>query len=289
MNCVRLCFSLEMFREKDGKNHFVNPQLLSANKYLFGRTAKEIFVITVNQLTEAGVMVILNNHTSKSQWCCSDHDGDGLWFNNDYPEEEFFSCLEMLAELFRDNPRVVGIDLRNEIRPSYVGRPTWGDGSKFDWRQAAQTAADRIHRKAPDMLIIVGGLNYQLDFKGVLQHPLELKIPNKLVYSGHIYSFSWGPEVQWEAVSEEWFREKLFNEQLYVRGIAGRAGVPFLVGEFGENNRNVYWKFLMKYLKELDLDFTYWCLDGYKCDNQEDETYGVWTYDFKGARHPDML
>jgi len=31
-------------------------------------------------------MVILNNHTSKSQWCCSNNDGDGLWFNNEYPE-----------------------------------------------------------------------------------------------------------------------------------------------------------------------------------------------------------
>jgi len=27
--------------------------------------------------------------------------------------------------------------LRNEIRPSYVGQPTWGDGSKFDWKKAA--------------------------------------------------------------------------------------------------------------------------------------------------------
>ena len=42
-------------------------------------------------------------------------------------------------------------------------------------------------------------------------------------------------------------------------------------------------------MKELDLDWTYWCLDGYKCDDQEDETYGVWTKKFSGARHPDML
>lgn len=45
----------------------------------------------------------------------------------------------------------------------------------------------------------------------------------------------------------------------------------------------------MRILRELDLDWTYWCLDGYKCDEQEDETYGVWDYDFKQARHPDLL
>lgn len=48
-------------------------------------------------MTEEGLMVILNNHTSKSQWCCSHSDGDGLWFNNEYREEDFMRCLEKLA------------------------------------------------------------------------------------------------------------------------------------------------------------------------------------------------
>jgi endoglucanase len=40
----------------------------------------EIFDETVKALTKAGIMVILNNHTSKSQWCCTPWDGDGLWY-----------------------------------------------------------------------------------------------------------------------------------------------------------------------------------------------------------------
>lgn len=82
-------------------------------------------------------MVILNNHTSKSQWCCSHSDGDGLWFNKQYREEDFFKCLEDLADMFKGNERVIGIDLRNEVRKSASGVPTWGDGSKFDWKKAA--------------------------------------------------------------------------------------------------------------------------------------------------------
>ena len=62
-----------------------------------------------------------------------------------------------------------------------------------------------------------------------------------------------------------------------------------MLGEFGNNTRDEYWIYLIKYMKELDLDWTYWCLDGYKCDDQEDETYGVWTYKFNGSRHPLML
>jgi len=30
-------------------------------------------------------------------------------------------------------------------------------------------------------------------------------------------------------------------------------------------------------------------LDGFKCDPDKDETYGVFTNDFKEARHPELL
>ena len=44
----------------------------------------------------------------------------------------------------------------------------------------------------------------------------------------------------------------------------------------------------MKMLEELDIDWTYWCVDGYKCDDQEDETYGLLTKDYKYIRYPWM-
>ena len=79
------------------------------------------------------------------------------------------------------------------MRKSSSGTPTWGDGSKFDWKKAAEIAGDRIHKIAPHWLIVVGGLNYQLDLRAILNHPVRLEHPNKLVYSGHFYHFSWGP------------------------------------------------------------------------------------------------
>jgi hypothetical protein len=38
---------------------------------------------------------------------------------------------------------------------------------------------------------MVGGIDYQLDFSKVIDHPIKLHIPNKLVYTGHFYGFSW--------------------------------------------------------------------------------------------------
>ncbi len=66
-------------------NNVVKDKLISANPQFYGKTSMEIFDETVKELTEGGLMVYLNNHTSKSQWCCSDSDGDGLWWNKEYP------------------------------------------------------------------------------------------------------------------------------------------------------------------------------------------------------------
>ena len=77
MNCIRLTFSLQMFYD----NNIIDQKLIQANPKLYGKTAMQIFDATVESLTKAGLMVILNNHTSTSQWCCSPWDGDGMWWS----------------------------------------------------------------------------------------------------------------------------------------------------------------------------------------------------------------
>ena len=104
--------------------------------------------------------------------------------------------------------------------------PTWGTGIKFsDWRHAAEIIGNRIQDIAPHMLIIVGGIDYQKDLTGALKHPVNLKIPNKLVYSGHLYRFSW-PFSDPNKISYEDFFKKFFETQLFVRSL----GVPYLLG-----------------------------------------------------------
>lgn len=88
MNCIRLTYSLQLFF--DDKE--IPPIYLKANPELMGKTAMQIFDITIETLTDVGLMVILNNHTSTSQWCCSNDDGDGLWWSYKYPECMFFEC-----------------------------------------------------------------------------------------------------------------------------------------------------------------------------------------------------
>ena len=63
-------------------------------------------------------------------------------------------------------------------------------------------------------------------------------------------------------VSYEAFKDKFFNTQTYVRHL----GVPYFLGEFGNNCRDIPWQYLMRFLKETDIDWTYWALDGFKCE-----------------------
>lgn len=81
MNVIRLTYSLQLIFD----NNVIDKKYLKANPELIGKTALEIFDITVKTLTDVGLMVFLNNHNSTSQWCCSNDDGDGLWWSRKYP------------------------------------------------------------------------------------------------------------------------------------------------------------------------------------------------------------
>ena len=123
-NCIRLPFSLEQFYD----NPLIEADRLSANPELVGESSMSVFQAVVTGLTEAGLMVILNNHNSRAGWCCSEQDGEGLWWTNNYPEEMWLQALAAMAETFLSNPLVVGLDLRNELRKAHGHSPVWGGG-----------------------------------------------------------------------------------------------------------------------------------------------------------------
>eukprot|EP00351_Strombidinopsis_sp_SopsisLIS2011_P005947 CAMPEP_0116877330 /NCGR_PEP_ID=MMETSP0463-20121206/9113_1 /TAXON_ID=181622 /ORGANISM="Strombidinopsis sp, Strain SopsisLIS2011" /LENGTH=131 /DNA_ID=CAMNT_0004524509 /DNA_START=258 /DNA_END=653 /DNA_ORIENTATION=+ len=125
-------------------------------------TAMEIFDITVQSLSDAGQMIILNNHMSDAGWCCSPDDGNGLWHNPNYPTQMWMDCWTNMTARYSDNKLVIASDLRNELRHDKVhgGRATWGWGGDNDWHAAATRAGNAILAVNPDQLIIVEGLMY---------------------------------------------------------------------------------------------------------------------------------
>ena len=165
-NCVRLVYSEEQFH-KDPLPRVLDEKL-EANPALKGKTSKEIFHLTVDAITDAGLMVIFNSHNSDAMWCCSLHDNNGFWWNDDYDADTWLETLTDLAWHYKDEPLVVGNDLRNELRwdwESHPLPPLWGWGTEsLDWRKAAIKAARAIHAIDPTILVIVEGLNFATDF-----------------------------------------------------------------------------------------------------------------------------
>merc|ERR1719192_3003201 len=90
-NCVRLVFALDtIFLDS-----VVKPERLSANPDLVGMTSLELLDQAVQALTDAKLIVLLNNHISTAQWCCPSD--EGLWYTDEYPEEMWIQGLEVLT------------------------------------------------------------------------------------------------------------------------------------------------------------------------------------------------
>ena len=90
---------------------------------------------------------------------------------------------------------VIGNDLRNEVRVSFSDLfiPLWNfGGAHFDWKRAATLAAEAILAVNPNHLIIVESPNSGLNMVPVKPFPMKLSVPNRLIYSVHLYGFqSW--------------------------------------------------------------------------------------------------
>ncbi|CAL5349793.1 unnamed protein product [Camellia sinensis] len=61
-------------------------------------------------------MVILDNHTSKPDWCCDKSDGSGFFGDQYFNPDLWIKSLTVMASLFKGTPYVVGMSLRNELR-----------------------------------------------------------------------------------------------------------------------------------------------------------------------------
>jgi aryl-phospho-beta-D-glucosidase BglC (GH1 family) len=277
-NSVRLPYSDEMVMT----NPVILPHLLSANPDLVGKTALDVFEAVVEALTSQGLAVVVNNHITSATWCCGADPCDAGWANDHLPamlcrvrqtEDEWIQHWEEVMARFVNNTLVIGADLRNEVRG------VWGTMTWEMWATAAERAGNRLLKMNPDWLIIVGGTESQNDLSGVARRPVVLDVPNRVVYSAHVYSWSgWGSlGGRYAKRTYPSFVQSMRKNWAYLveGGIApvwvGEFGAP---GEPGRGDAN-YWQNLLRYLKAIDADFGYWAINPRKPKDNEEETYSI--------------
>ena len=275
-NSVRLPYSDEMVRT----NPLIPTSSLSANPDLFGLRALDVFEAAVTALTDAGLAVIVNNHITQATWCCGANLCDTSWHNEylgplcrvSQTEDDWIENWETIMSRFVDNPGVVGADLRNEVR-GFWGTMTWDM-----WATAAERLSERLLAMQPDWLMVVEGISSANDVSGARKRPVVLSIPNRVVYSAHVYSWSgWGELDQYNNRTYPSFVQSMRKNWAYLleENIA-----PVWVGEFGaprnpDKGDLHYWKNLMQYLEDVDADFGYWAINPRKPHLNEEESYSL--------------
>lgn len=311
LNSVRLPFSNEMLHTTAP----VPDAAVAANPALRGRTPLQVYDAVVTALTGAGFAVILNNHTGTTRWCCG-LDGNERW-NSTRSTAQWADDWVFLARRYRDNPRVVGADLYNEVRRDTWDDPNWGLGDGHDWQAAAQDAADRILTEAnPDLLIVIEGINWTGIPADGLPHgrpaltPVRalshtLVVSNKLVYSAHFYGYT-GPhhsgatglgethDLRYQDMDRAQLEQTLYDQAFFVSAESGaHFTAPVWISEFGIGADETgaapraWFQNMTGYLASSDADFAYWPLVGWSTTAQGapgGDTWAMLRYDAAGRR-----
>ncbi|MBW0434230.1 cellulase family glycosylhydrolase [Leptospira yasudae] len=295
-NSVRLPFSNLLLH----RNTAVSNESVAANPQFFGKTPLEVYDATIQALTQAGIVVILNNHTTFSEWCCG-YDYNGLWYHTgssfayNQTTEMWQSDWLMMIRRYKNNPMVVGADLRNEVRTMRKGdthipdSPNWGMNDINDWHKASQEMGVLITQENSNILVIVEGINWwglipilgsgeRPHLKPIKDLPVHLPLSNKLVYAAHNYAYigpnhngddsTSGGNIKYRDMDENTFKSTVQNEWGYVVTPEMYYSAPVWLSEFGASPsssgaQDQEWlRRLTDVLIERDMDFAYWPLNG---------------------------
>lgn len=204
-NSVRLGYALTMTDTRSTAGQYPkvpDPRLVAGSPELRGLTALEVFDRCVEALTRIGLLVVITSHVSSAGWCCTPHDGNSLWYNQQYSTEDWLRSLELIAARYKGNARVIGVDIRNEPRMDDDKHEMawWGvwepaafliPGYTFkDWRVAAAQGAVATWKGNPDILVIIEGISFAMHLGFVMSRKLKLAqrcLFSRVVYENHDY------------------------------------------------------------------------------------------------------
>ena len=286
VNSVRLPWANETLE----RNPLVPDYAVKANPQFRGKHALDVMDAVIDALAQARIMVILDNHVSRADWCCSETDGNGLWYNAEYPESKWLADWETIVRRYKHQPWVIGADLRNELRS---GAAWGGPDPKLDWHAASERGGNAVLTANPKLLIMVESPEYSTNFTGFDKLPVVLKVKQRVVYSPHAYYQAEHAFANYDEMKQAYDARAGFL-------LHSEPAVPLWVGEFGacqtlDCGADSDW-FIMyiRYLKENRVAWSYWALNGTQSSGEGRkydtvETYGLLTPDYQHFAAPKLI
>ncbi|MER5182859.1 cellulase family glycosylhydrolase [Streptomyces sp. NPDC002896] len=262
-NTIRLPYSDDVFKSGTTPNSIDFSG--GKNADLQGLNSLQILDKIVSYAGQDGLKVILDRHRPDSGG------QSALWYTSAVPESTWIDNLKALANRYKGDPTVVGIDLHNEPHDPAC----WGCGDPAkDWRLAAQKAGNAVLSVNPELLILVEGVQtydgvsgwWGGNLMGVAKYPVELDVANRVVYSAHDYATS--------VAQQSWFSDPSFPDNMpgiwdkYWGYIFKQNIAPVWVGEFGTTLQSTvdqkWLAALVAYLRPTDtygadsISWTFW-------------------------------
>ncbi|HZQ41622.1 MAG TPA: cellulase family glycosylhydrolase [Acidobacteriaceae bacterium] len=286
-NSVRLPWANETVEH----NPIVADSALTANPQFHGKHSLDIMDAVIAALTRRHIMVILDNHMSDADWCCSEQDENGLWYNARYPESAWLADWKFMVRRYAGNPWVIGADLRNELRS---GAAWGGSDPKLDWHAAAERGGNAVLSANPKLLIFIEGPRYSTSFSAFPGLPVHLSRPDRAVISPHAYSIGHSYKSYDEAATA--------LDREFTPLLTAPNPTPIWVGEFGQctmgrceayGNQWVSW--FAQWANEHHVwNTSWWALNATESSGRsrtlgEPETYGLLTLDWKHVRSPQII
>ncbi|MFF0296207.1 glycoside hydrolase family 5 protein [Kitasatospora sp. NPDC004614] len=286
LNSIRLPFANALVHDTTA----VPDSAVAANPQLRGKIPLQVMDAVVAALTADGFAVILNNHTTSYRFCCG-LDGNERW-NSGQSTQQWIDDWVFLAKRYQDNKRVVGADLRNEVRRDTWNDANWGWGDDHDLNQALEDAGNRILQADPDLLIVMEGINWQGIPTDLTPHWRPTLTPvatlsntlirsDKLVYSAHFYGYT-GPrhtgatgtgethDPRYEELTPDQLAQAVDDEALFVTRTGQHFTAPVWISEFGAAGRGpadarerAWFDNFTDILVRNDTDFAIWPLVGW--------------------------
>jgi len=287
VNSVRLPWANETLEH----NPLPPAYAVAANPQFKNLRAMEIMDAVIAALASAHIMVVLDNHVSRADWCCSETDGNGLWYSADYPETQWLADWKAIARRYRNQPWVVGADLRNELRS---GAAWGGSDPKLNWHAAAERGGKAVLAGNPRLLIMVEGPEYSTNLSGFDKLPVHLPAPNRLVYSPHAYFDQKHPLATLDEMKQGY--EARVGYLMHAQ-----PAVPLWIGEFGTcqdlncGANSAWFRLFIRFLEaNSQLSWSYWPLNGNQSSGMTRkydavETYGLLSPDYRSIAAPQIV
>ena len=287
VNSVRLPWANETLEH----NPAVPDYAVAANPQFKGKHAMEVMDAVITALARAHILIILDNHMSNADWCCSETDNNGLWYNREYPETNWLADWQTIARRYRKQPWVIGADLRNELRSSAA----WGGSDpKLDWHAAAERGGEAVLAANPQLLVMVESPEYSTNFTGFDKLPVTLPVAHRLVYSPHAYSVEGQNPSTFDELKQAYEARAMFL-------LHTEPATPIWVGEFGTcqtldcDGNSDWFKLFIRLLKENpQISWSYWPLNGTQSSGvgrkyDSVESYGLLSTDYRRIGAPKIV